>query len=148
MSQVPYETDFYAWLHHNTQLLREGNFADLDIANLVEELESMGRSEKREFVQRLAVLIMHLLKWQFQPQKRSRSWELTCIEQRRKLNRLLKESPSLKAKTADLLSEAYEDATLAAERETGIIYTTFPLTCPYAFEDLMANDFTRKGFLR
>ncbi len=141
MSQVPYETDFYAWLHHNAQLLREGNFADLDIANLVEELESMGRSEKREFINRLAILLMHLLKWQFQPQKRSRSWEGTIGEQRKRLRQLLRESPSLSSQIDSFLIDAYDLALSKAVKETKLPETAFPVECPYAFTQAMEDKF-------
>ncbi len=140
-NEISYENDFYTWLIYNAQLLREGRLSEIDTVNIAEELEAMGRSEKRELKNRLAVLLAHLLKWQFQPDKRSRSWELTCMEQRREILQLLKENPSLKSKISEILLEAYEAATLLAERETGIQYKTFPENCPFAFEQIMNDAF-------
>ena len=107
--QIGYEQDFYAWTFHNASLLREGKFSEIDIENIAEELESMGRRDKRVLESRLSVLLMHLLKWQFQPMRRSNSWKLTIKKQRLSILRLLKESPRLKYNIAEVLEEAYED---------------------------------------
>lgn len=105
-----YEKDFYAWAIHNAQLLREGKLSEVDIENIAEEIEDMGKSEKRELINRLAVLIAHLLKWKFQSSRRSNSWKYPVKEQRLRLNRLMKESPSLKNELEKRIHEAYEDA--------------------------------------
>jgi len=86
---ISYEQDFYAWLITNVQLIRQGRFAEMDSENIAEELEAMGRSEKRALLSRWSVLLAHLLKWQFQPEKRSHSWKYTLAEQRRRILRLL-----------------------------------------------------------
>jgi len=91
-----YETDFCGWIDDQAQLLRSGKFAQLDIDNLVEEIETMGRSEKRSLESHLAVLLMHLLKWQYQPDYRSRSWMLTIQEQRIQVRNIIRDSRSLK----------------------------------------------------
>jgi hypothetical protein len=91
-----YESDFYAWANEQATLLREGRFAEADVENIADEIESLGRSEKRDLVNRLAVLLAHLLKWQFQPVWRGKSWRLTIKEQRRRLSEHLDENPSLK----------------------------------------------------
>ncbi len=136
-----YEHDFYAWLNDHVELLRQGNFHEVDVLHLAEELESMGKSQQRALVNRLAVLLLHLLKWQYQPQRRSRSWELTIIEQRQEITELLEESPSLKHEIDIKLNKAYHKAIIQAERETGIRYTHFPSTCPYSFQHILDNRF-------
>lgn len=127
-----YEQDFYAWTQQQAALLREHQFTRLDMDNLIEELESMGRSERRQLVNRLEVLLMHLLKWQYQPELRGRSWQLTILEQRRRLVKLLRANSSLQPEVPALILEAYEDAAFSAMRETGLPLTTFPAQCPYS----------------
>jgi len=134
-----YEHDFYAWTQAQSQLLRSGQLQLIDIHNLAEEIEDMGRAEKRELESRLEVLLMHLLKWQFQPTKRSRSWQLTIKEQRLRLQRHLKQNPSLKAAIADVVVDAYQLATISAEKETGL--DVFPNTCPYTSEQVLLDEF-------
>jgi len=142
MNQVAiYEEDFYAWTVQTAALIRQGNWAAIDRENLAEEIESMGRSEKRELISRLAVLIMHLLKWQFQPSKRSTSWEGTIIEQRKQLKLLLVDNPSLKYAADDRVIDAYDIAIYAAMRETGLPKSTFPPLCPYTFAHLFAENY-------
>lgn len=126
-----YERDFYAWSQEQATLLRAQQFTQLDIDNLVEEIESMGRSERRQLLSRLEILLMHLLKWQYQPELRGRSWELTIAEQRRRIAKLLRANLSLRAELPDLLPEAYDDATFSAMRETGLPQATFPVVCPW-----------------
>ncbi|MEN9232233.1 MAG: DUF29 domain-containing protein, partial [Thermostichus sp. DG02_5_bins_236] len=91
-----YDRDFYAWIQEQATLLKSGQWDQLDIANLVEEIESLGRQERRELVNQLGILLGHLLKWQFQPQLRGKSWRATITEQRRQIQRLLQDNPSLK----------------------------------------------------
>ena len=139
MTDSLYETDFYAWTQKQAQLLRDRNLDALDLPNLVDEIEDMGRREKRELVSRLEVLLIHLLKWQFQPSLRSRSWQLTLKEQRLRLERLLGENPSLKAGLGDYLEDAYRLATIGAEKETGL--NLFPSGCPYSIEQILDPNF-------
>ncbi len=142
MNQVAiYEEDFYAWTVQTAALIRQGNWAAIDRENLAEEIESMGRSEKRELISRLAVLIMHLLKWQFQPSKRSTSWEGTIIEQRKQLKLLLADNPSLKYAADDRVIDAYDIAIYAAMRETRLKKSTFPSQCPYTFSQVLAENY-------
>jgi len=124
--QREYEKDFYAWTLHNAKLLREGRLSEVDIEHIAEEIESMGKSEKRELVNRLAVLMAHLLKWQFQPTRRSKSWTMTIKNQRIELNDLLEESPSLKKELEGKFLHAYERAVLMASEQTGIDEDDFP----------------------
>ncbi|MEZ5672007.1 MAG: DUF29 domain-containing protein [Thiotrichaceae bacterium] len=137
-----YEQDFYQWTQHNAQLLREGKFAEIDILHIAEELESMGKRDKRELISRLTVLLAHLLKWQFQPLLRAKSWQLTIREQRLQLNKLLKDSPSLKYFLHEEgILEAYPDALDMASDETGLLISTFPEICPYSIEQLLDKTF-------
>ena len=117
---VLYDKDFYQWTLYNAELLRQGKITEIDIQNIAEELESMGKSQKRELISRLAVLIMHLLKWQYQPEKRSHSWIETINEQRRQIVLLLEDSPSLKHEIEEKITRAYNLAVADTEKETGI----------------------------
>ena len=97
MNKAPsYDADFHAWATESAALIRQGNFAELDFNHIAEELESMGASERRELQNRLQILLMHLLKHHFQPERRGKSWKLTIIHQRTAIERLLKQSPSLR----------------------------------------------------
>jgi hypothetical protein len=101
----------------------------------------MGRSEKRELLSRLAVLLMHLLQWQHQPTLRGNSWRATIKVQRRELERHLADNPSLKARLPELIATAYEDATLLAARETGLAKSVFSASCPWSFQEMMDDGF-------
>lgn len=139
MSNV-YENDFYAWAMEQADLLRARRFDVADIDNIAEEIESMGRGEKRELVDRLAVLLLHLLKWQFQPGFRSPSWSSTIREQRMRLRRHLNDNPSLKSKLAEAMAEAHELAIVGAARETGLPESAFK-SASYPFEQAADDSF-------
>ncbi|KJU81531.1 protein containing DUF29, partial [Candidatus Magnetobacterium bavaricum] len=109
-----YEVDFYQWTFHNADLLRQGRFAEIDIENIAEELEDMGRSSKRELASRLAVLIMHLLKWQYQPKRRRGSWSTTIGNQRREIKRLLEDNPSLRYNIETVIAKEFIEAKLVS----------------------------------
>jgi len=126
-----YESDFHAWANEQAALLRQGRLAEADMENIAEEIEGLGRSEKRELVNRLAVLLTHLLKWQFQPGLRGNSWRGTIREQRRKLSEHLDDNPSLRAGLNDAIARAYKDALGTVQNETGLAEATFPATSPY-----------------
>ena len=136
-----YDTDFYGWTQEQADLIRAGRTEDLDLKNLLEEIEAMGRSERRELESRLQVLFMHLLKWQYQSERQGRSWQLTIEEQRRKALRVLQENPSLKSRLTEIIKDAYGDAVIAAERETNIRRSVFPETCPWTFEQAVDASF-------
>jgi hypothetical protein len=136
-----YEKDFYAWALHNAELLRQGKFEEIDVKNLAEEIESMGGREKRELINRLSVLLMHLLKWQFQTDKRSNSWKYTVKEQRMQVIDLLDESPSLKRELLNKFHHAYEKAVVMAVAETGIPEKNFPQQAPYSLEQCLNDQF-------
>ena len=141
---VDYEEDFYAWTVEQARLLRSGELSSIDVANIAEEIESLGRSDKRAIESRLTVLLMHLLKWQIQSKMRSQSWSGTILEQRRRIEKLLRESPSLRASVSEALAEAYSDAREAASNETGLPETDFPAECPFTAEQVMSRSFLPK----
>ena|SRR5665213_666404 len=141
MSKTLYEHDFYAWSTEQAALLRAGKVAEADIAHIAEEIDSMGRSEKRELVNRLTVLLLHLLKWRFQPGLRGNSWRLSIEEQRYRLEDHLGDNPSLRSQLDVAVRDAYRLALIEAERETGLARSTFPSVCPFAFEQAMNADF-------
>ncbi|MBP2230647.1 hypothetical protein J2847_003952 [Azospirillum agricola] len=136
-----YERDFYAWANEQAALLRAGKLDAADIAHIAEEIESMGKTEKRELVSRLTVLLLHLLKWRFQPDRRGASWEATITVQRDDLLDHLRDNPSLKSKLDEAVTDAYRKAAILAAGETGLPKPTFPDTCPWPFERLMDMDF-------
>ena len=137
-----YEQDFFAWTVQNAQLLREGDLSEIDRLNIAEELESMGKHDKRALLSRLTILLMHLLKWQFQVSHRSKSWELTIKEQRRQIEKLLKDSPSLKRFLEDEgIDETFSDALEIASDETNLPATAFPENCPYSIEQILDKQF-------
>ena len=136
-----YEEDFYAWSVEQARLLRSGEFSSIDVANVAEEIESLGRSDKRELESRLTALLMHFLKWQKQSKMRSRSWSGTILEQRRRIAELLKESPSLRPFINQALTEAYSDALEAASNETGLPETVFPAECPFTPDEVLSRGF-------
>jgi hypothetical protein len=136
-----YDEDFYAWTQEQARLLRTGQFALVDIENVAEELESMGRSDKRELDSGLEILLMHLLTWQIQPNFRSTSWQGTIREQRRRIERAFRESPSLRPQIPRLLPDAYIEAREKAIEETGLADAAFPTECPFTPEQILAEDF-------
>jgi hypothetical protein len=136
-----HDTDFYTWTQEQAALLRQGRLNELDLVNLIEEIEDMGRSEKRELESKLAVLLMHLLKWHYQPERRGASWEGSICEQRIQAKKCLRENPGLKSKLPDAFSEAYDTARFQAMRETGLKRSTFPDICPWSLEQVLDDNF-------
>jgi hypothetical protein len=136
-----YEEDFYAWTVEQSRLLRSGELSAIDAANIAEEIESMGRSDRRELKSRLIVLLMHLLKWSHQPAARSRSWSATIDEQRLQIDGLLAESPSLRPMLAVMAPEAYAIARARAIAETGLADAVFRDACPFAADEVLSRAF-------
>jgi hypothetical protein len=132
-----YETDFNLWLEETAVLLKEGKLERLDIDNLLEEIEGMSRSEKDAIESNLIRVLQHLLKWHYQPQKRSPSWAYTIIEHSRRLNKAFKNSPSLKRHFDTVFDESYESACQAASVETQLPLATFPQSCPFSKSDVL-----------
>ncbi|RBP17326.1 uncharacterized protein DUF29 [Roseiarcus fermentans] len=133
--KTAYDSDFYAWAHEQAALLRSGRLAEADVEHIAEEIESLGRAEKRELVSRLTILLLHLLKWRFQPNLRGRSSSLTIKEQRKEVLNHLADNPSLRAKTGEAMAAAYDVAILKAARETAMDEEEFPAACPWTFEE-------------
>jgi hypothetical protein len=134
-----YEQDFYAWANEQAALLRAGRLSEADIAHIAEEIESMGKSEKRELVSRLTILLLHLLKWRFQPGRRGKSWEVSIRIQRDAVIDHLQDNPSLQAQLAEASARAYRNARLQAIAETGLAEEVFPVICSWSFDE-MTND--------
>jgi hypothetical protein len=131
-----YQKDFYSWTCEQAELLRAGRFNELDVFNLVEEIETMGRSEKRELQSRLMVLLVHLLKWQYQPARRGRSWILTIKGQRINLEDVINDNPGLKSQLLDLLSNAYRLAIVKVSKQTMLEESIFPVKCPWTLDQI------------
>jgi hypothetical protein len=144
-NQQLYDLDFYAWTNEQAALLRDGRFSEADMAHIAEEIENMGKAEKRELVSRLTILLLHLLKWQFQPSLRSQSWRATIRVQRRDLDDHLTDNPSLKSMLSQAMDRAYRSAAIKAEAETGLAESSFPTACPWSFEQLMNAEFWPTG---
>ena len=136
-----YQTDFYSWTREQAELLRSGRLDELDIVNLIEEIETLGRSERRELESSLTVLLVYLLKWQFQPARRGQNWQLTIQEQRFEFFDVLNDNPSLKPQLQALLTHAYRKAKIRASKETGLDVDDFPSACPWEFSQLMDEAF-------
>jgi Domain of unknown function DUF29 len=135
-----YETDVVAWANEQARLIRAGQFDQLDLEHIAEEIEDVGKSEQRELASRMAVLLMHLLKWQFQSDRRSTSWTRTIREQRIRVLLALKDTPSLAndLHNSDWLAATWADAVVQAIKETGI--GTFPETCPWSMADVLSEN--------
>ncbi|WP_265266613.1 DUF29 domain-containing protein [Spirulina subsalsa] len=136
-----YETDFNLWIEQTINYLKQRDFSALDLDNLIEEISDMGRNNRREVFSRLKVLLMHLLKWQYQSEKRTNSWINTIDEQREQLELILKDSPSLKPYLGDIFSECYQKAVRAAVNETNLPKPTFPVDCPFTQEQVLDMDY-------
>ena len=139
MTTTRYETDIIAWANEQAQLVRSGQFELLDLEHIAEEIEDVGKSEQRELASRMSLLIAHLLKWQFQPERQGRSWKITIRNQRRAIQLHLKQVLSLKTKLSDTewLEIVWGDAVYQASKETGL--DNFPETCPWLIEDILAD---------
>jgi len=136
-----YETDFYAWTQEQAKLLRHHQWSELDLLNLIEEIESLGRQERQEVRNRLSVLTGHLLKWEYQPEQRSRSWLATIRVQRRETLKLLSDNPSLKPYLEEALQEAYQNGRDLASGETNLSLSNLPKECSYTLEEMLSDRF-------
>ncbi|WP_295384794.1 DUF29 domain-containing protein [uncultured Thiodictyon sp.] len=138
-----YDTDVVAWAQQQAQLLRAGRFEALDIEHIAEEIEDVGKSEQRELESRMAVLLAHLLKWHYQPERRGRSWEATIRHQRERVSRRLERTPSLKTSLTDpdWWADTWGDARLETARETGIGFDLLPADCPWTTTEILNPEF-------
>ncbi len=136
MTQL-YDTDFYIWTQEMAQRLRERDVAALDWENIAEEIESMGKLDYRGLESRMRVLLIHLLKWRYQDEKRSRSWRSTIQTQRDRIELILRDSPSFRRRIVADMNEAYSLAVVRASIETTIPEKNFPTECPWTFESAL-----------
>jgi len=136
-----YEADFYAWTQEQARLLRSQQFSRIDWLHLIEEVESLGKQQRQELRNRLSVLVGHLLKWHYQPQKRSRSWLATLRIQRLDIADLLTDNPSLKPYLEEALPRAYLKGVELAVGETNLPHRTFPTACPYRLAEILDSGF-------
>ncbi|MEH2305930.1 DUF29 domain-containing protein [Nostoc sp.] len=136
-----YETDFYGWTQEQVSLLKTQQWEQLDTVNLIEEIETLGRRERQELRNCLGVLLGHLLKWKFQPEKRSNSWLSTIREQRVQIKLLLQDSPSLKPYLDEVFLTVYELGLALAIRETELGEQVFPEICPYTLVETLNPEF-------
>lgn len=132
-----YERDFVAWLEEQAALLRAGKLRELDIENVIEELEAMARSERRELESRLRIVLLHMIKQQYQPEKRTRSWDGSIATQRAEAHNVLRTSPSLRRHLPVFVLDAYRDARKIAAAETGLPIGTFPRELPYSLAEVL-----------
>lgn len=129
--KAEYEIDYMQWLETTVEKLRNLDYANVDWENLIEEIEDIGRSEQRSLESNLNVVLLHLIKWQYQPERRSGRWEASMIEHRRRIKQALEESPSLKPDLESIFAQSYTQAVKQAKAETGLPLEIFPTQCPY-----------------
>lgn len=140
-----YEADYLRWIEITLEKLRSQDYASVDWENLIEEIEDMGRSERRSLESNLIVVLLHLLKWQYQPECRSGSWEGSIIEHRRHIRKALKESLSLKPYLESIFAECYTEAIKQLKAETGLPLETFPTQCLYELAEVINDGFLPEG---
>ena len=136
-----YDRDYLEWINLTLNQLRNQDYTSVDWQNLIEEIEDMGKGERRSLESNLVIVLLHLLKWQFQPQYRTGSWEGSIIEHRRRIRKALGDSPSLKSYLETVLIECYESAVKQAKAETQLPLETFPAICPYNVAEVLDDDF-------
>lgn len=132
-----YDQDFYTWAMQNAERLRQGRFAELDSEHIAEELESMGKSERRALESHLSTVLRHLLKWRYQPGLRSPRWRPSIQNGRTAIAKLITDSPSLKSRLVDILTTEYPSARADAIDETGLPEAVFPKDCPFTLEQAL-----------
>lgn len=136
-----YKVDFNLWVEITAKLLRKRQLEEIDFDSLIEEIESMGRRDKNALESNLRVLLMHLLKWKYQPNRRSNSWKFSIVEHCLRINKAFKHSPSLRRYFAEIFAETYQDARLLAAAETGLSKETFPEQCPFKVQDILNPEY-------
>ena len=136
-----YDRDYHLWLEETAQLLKTKNFKQLDLENLIEEIETLGRSERNKIISSLRLIYQHLLKWQYQPEKRSKSWTDTIDRERDNINDYIEDMPSLKRLLDDpkAITKAYSRGRRDAMKETGI--NNLPKDCPFSIQQILDPDY-------
>ena len=140
--RAEYQRDFYSWLLEQARHVREGRWDAVDRENVAEEIESLGREQFNKLESALRVLLLHILKWDHQPARRSRSWALSIRQQRLEVDDVLADNPGLKPRIAEALARAYRKARLQAIKETNLKESRFPEACPYSFDDVVSRKFS------
>ena len=135
--------DIYRWAVEQAALIREGRFDQVDIINVADEIEDVGRSDYRALESRISVVLLHIIKGDYQPRRRSRSWSNSIFEHRLQIERLLKQSPSLQRRLPGAVAEAYSDARRLAAREAGLILQDLPEACSYEWSDILMRPYER-----
>lgn len=138
-----YETDVIAWANEQAAFIRSGRFDLLDLEHIADEIEDVGKSERRELRNRMAVLLAHLLKWQFQPERRGNSWQRTIKTQRKEVASCITDTPSLKADVSnpEWWEKVWADTLTIATKETGFDFDAFPEECPWKYQEIVNLDF-------
>ncbi|MTJ07408.1 DUF29 domain-containing protein [Anabaena sp. UHCC 0204] len=141
--QILYEQDFYAWVEQTTEILKSRKWEILDLENLIEEVVDLGKSQQRALQSALRLILSHLLKWKYQPEKRSNSWRITITRERLNLDELFTESPSLRRflNDAEWINTTYQRARKEAMVETGLSADNFPIVCPFVADEILDLDF-------
>ena len=134
---VTKEADLYSWALRQAELLRAGRLSEIDPAGIAEEIDDVGDEQYDKLESALRLLMLHLLKWDHQPDRRSRSWTLTVLEQRKRIQRQLRKNPGLKSRLDEALTDAYDDARIEASSETGLPLRAFPATRPFECPEIM-----------
>jgi FMN phosphatase YigB (HAD superfamily) len=127
-----YDQDFYAWTQQQIELLQAQQWNQVDVENLIEELDSLGKQQRQELRNRLGVLLGHLLKWHYQPEARSKSWRATIREQRERIQEHLAENPSLKPYLPEAIERGYRYGLNLVDKETPLDLNQLPPTCPFS----------------
>ena len=140
-SQTLYETDYLQWIETTVGKLQSRDYVNVDWENLIAEIEDMGRSERRGLKSNLIVVLVHLLKWQFQGDRRSGSWEGSIIEHRRRMREAIDDSPSLQPYLESIFLDCYPQAVKQAKAETQLPLDTFPKPCPYELAQVLNDEF-------
>jgi Domain of unknown function DUF29 len=141
MTEPLYDTDFYQWTQTQAAALRAKDIAALDLEHLAEEIESLGKRDRRAVESYLEIILLHLLKWAYQPQRRGRSWEKSLLQARHRVAKLLRDNPSLANQVPGFADEGYPHARRLAAVEMSLPLPTFPETCPWVGEQVLDEDF-------
>ncbi|HTL89449.1 MAG TPA: DUF29 domain-containing protein [Leptolyngbya sp.] len=141
-----YETDYYLWIQNTLEKLKHQNYAQVDWENLLDEIEDMARNERRSLSSNLVIILLHLLKWQYQPEHRTGSWRSSMLEHRRRLEEALEDSPSLKRYLEEVLGRCYGNAVKQAIAEAGLAIATFPAECPYSIAEVLEAELSNLEF--
>jgi len=132
-----YDRDLYGWATEQAALSRAGRIAEADALNIAEELDDVGNEQYDKLVSPLRLILLHLLKWDHQPERRSRSWWASITVQRNQVRRLLRKNPGLKPRLKEATADAYEDARVEAAARTRLAPRKFPAQCPYSSNEIM-----------